>query len=188
MKKHILKLALLTVTLTAILTSCGNKTPKDRTQYLPNITGNAGEVLIVINKSYWEGELGSTLREILAGEYPFLPQREPVFKLFNATPGGFTGSLMLHRNIIIVNVSPEVDTTGIRISRDAWAKPQVIVTVSSTTPEEATELIKGNSEMVINAIEQTERDRLIANSIKYEDRDVRLAVTENIGGSPKDLP
>ena len=138
----------------------------------------------MINKSYWEGELGSTLREILAGEYPFLPQREPVFKLFNATPGGFTGSLMLHRNIIIVNVSPEVDTTGIRISRDAWAKPQVIVTVSSTTPEEATELIKGNSEMVINAIEQTERDRLIANSIKYEDRDVRLAVTENIGGSP----
>ena len=66
MKKHILRLALLTVTLTAILTSCGNKTPKDRTQYLPNITGNAGEVLIVINKSYWEGELGSTLREILA--------------------------------------------------------------------------------------------------------------------------
>ena len=55
MKKHILRLALLTVTLTAILTSCGNKTPKDRTQYLPNITGNAGEVLIVINKSYWEG-------------------------------------------------------------------------------------------------------------------------------------
>lgn len=184
MKKHILRLALLIVALTTILTSCGNKAPKDRTQYLPNITGNAGEVLIVINKSYWEGELGSTLREILAGEYPYLPQREPVFKLFNATPGGFSGSLMLHRNIVIVNVTPEVDTTGIRISRDAWAKPQVIVTVSSSTPEEATELIKGNSEMIINAIEQTERDRLIANSIKYEDRDVRLAVTENIGGSP----
>ena len=66
MKRHILRLALLIVALTTILTSCGNKTPKDRTQYLPNITGNAGEVLIVINKSYWEGELGSTLREILA--------------------------------------------------------------------------------------------------------------------------
>ena len=49
MKRHILRLALLIVALTTILTSCGNKTPKDRTQYLPNITGNAGEVLIVIN-------------------------------------------------------------------------------------------------------------------------------------------
>lgn len=168
-----------------VLSSCGgNRKPKDRTDFLPNITGNSGEVLVVVSKGYWEGELGSTLRKILAGEYPFLPQREPVFKLFNATPGGFTGSYMLHRNIVIVNVSPEVDTTGVRISADAWAKPQVIVTVSATTPEEATELIVNNSELIINAIEQAERDRLIASSKKYEDKEVRTAVTENIGGSP----
>ena len=166
-----------------VLTAC-NRKPKDREQYLPNITGNAGEVLVVINKGYWEGELGSTLREILAGESPFLPQREAVFKLFNATPGGFTGSYLLHRNIVIVNVSPEVDTTGIRMTRNSWAKPQVIVTVSATTPEEASELISGNRELIVNTIEQAERDRLIASSKKYEDKEVRMAVTENIGGSP----
>ena len=166
-----------------LLASCNSK-PKDREKYLPNITGNAGEVLVVINKGYWEGELGSTLREILAGEYPYLPQREAYFKLFNATPGGFTGSYLLHRNIVIVNVSPEVDTTGIRMSRNSWAKPQIIVTVSATTPEEASELISGNRELIINTIEQAERDRLIASSKKYEDKEVRMAVTENIGGSP----
>ena len=64
MKRHILRLALLIVALTTILTSCGNKTPKDRTQYLPNITGNAGEVLIVINKSYWEGSGRFSLENI----------------------------------------------------------------------------------------------------------------------------
>ena len=167
-----------------LLASCGNRASKDRRDYLPNITGNAGEVLIVINKGYWEGELGSTLRKILAGEYPYLPQREPVFKLFNATPGGFTGSYLLHRNIVVVNVSPEVDTTGVRVTADAWAKPQVIVTVSAGTPEEATELINSNSELIINAIEQAERNRLISSSIKYEDREVREAVTANLGGSP----
>lgn len=166
-----------------LLASCNSK-PKDREKYLPNITGNAGEVLVVINKGYWEGELGSTLREILAGEYPYLPQREAYFKLFNATPGGFTGSYLLHRNIVIVNVSPEVDTTGIRMSRNSWAKPQIIVTVSATTSEEASELITGNRELIINTIEQAERDRLIASSKKYEDKEVRMAVTENIGGSP----
>ena len=185
MKRTALIITFCALAAAALLTSCGNnKTVKDRTKYLPSITGNAGEVLVVINKAYWEGELGSTLREILAGEYPFLPQREPVFKLFNATPGGFTGSMMLHRNIVIVNVSPEIDTIGIRFSRDAWAKPQVIVTVSANTPEEASGLITGNSEKIINSIEQAERDRLIANSMKYEDRDVRMAVTENLGGSP----
>ena len=184
MRKSILKLAALMLIIGSMLSACGNKEPKDRTKYLPSITGNAGEVLVVINKGYWEGELGSKLREILAGEYPFLPQREPVFKLFNATPGGFTGSYLMHRNIVIVNVSPEIDTTGVRLSADAWAKPQIIVTVSATTPEEAGELIDNNRELIINSIEQAERDRLIANSTKYEDRDVRLAVTKNIGGSP----
>ena len=177
------KSAVLLLLSALVLTAC-NRKPKDREQYLPNITGNAGEVLVVINKGYWEGELGSTLREILAGEYPFLPQREAVFKLFNATPGGFTGSYLLHRNIVIVNVSPEVDTTGIRMTRNSWAKPQVIVTVSATTPEEASELISGNRELIVNTIEQAERDRLIASSKKYEDKKVRMAVTENIGGSP----
>lgn len=184
MRKSILKLAALMLIIGSMLSACGNKEPKDRTKYLPSITGNAGEVLVVINKGYWEGELGSKLREILAGEYPFLPQREPVFKLFNATPGGFTGSYLMHRNIVIVNVSSEIDTTGVRLSADAWAKPQIIVTVSATTPEEAGELIDNNRELIINSIEQAERDRLIANSTKYEDRDVRLAVTKNIGGSP----
>ena len=185
MKRNALILTLIVTAIAVLLTSCGNsRTPKDRSQYLPSITGNAGEVLVVINKSYWEGELGSTLREVLSGEYPFLPQREPVFKLFNATPSGFTGSYMLHRNIVIVNISQEIDTSGIRMSRDSWAKPQVIVTVSAGTPEEATRMIKDNSEMIINTIEQAERDRLIANSTKYEDRDVRMAVTDNLGGSP----
>ena len=180
----IFKTALLLMISALLLSSCGNREPKDRTKYLPNITGNAGEVLVVINKGYWEGELGSTLREILAGEYPFLPQREPVFKLFNATPGGFSGSYLLHRNIVIVNVAPEIDTTGIRVSRDAWAKPQVIVTVSANTPEEASELITGHSELIINSIEQAERDRLIANSYKYQDKEVFDAVAANLGGSP----
>ena len=177
----IFKTALLLMVSALLLSSCGNREPKDRTKYLPNITGNAGEVLVVINKGYWEGEL---LREILAGEYPFLPQREPVFKLFNATPGGFSGSYLLHRNIVIVNVAPEIDTTGIRVSRDAWAKPQVIVTVSANTPEEASELITGHSELIINSIEQAERDRLIANSYKYQDKEVFDAVAANLGGSP----
>ncbi|HIZ85399.1 MAG TPA: DUF4837 family protein [Candidatus Coprenecus stercoravium] len=178
------KITTLLLTAAMILTSCGNNTGKDRSKYLPSITGNAGEVLVVINKGYWEGELGSRLREILTSEYPYLPQREPVFKLLNATPGGFSGSYLLHRNIIIVNVSPEIDTTGVKITTDAWAKPQIIVTVSATTPEEATDLVTHNDELIINAIEQYERNRIIANSTKYEDREVRMAVTENIGGSP----
>lgn len=181
----LIKTAILMLMSALILSSCGgNRKSKDREDYLPNITGNSGEVLVVINKGYWEGELGSTLRKILAGEYPFLPQREPVFKLFNATPSGFTGSYMLHRNIVIVNVSSEIDSAGVKVTTNAWAKPQVIVTVSATTPEEARNLIADNSELIINSIEQAERDRLIASSIKYEDRDVRMAVTRNIGGSP----
>ena len=37
------------------LSSCNNNT--DGTKYLPSISGNAGDVLVIINKAQWEGEL-----------------------------------------------------------------------------------------------------------------------------------
>ena len=44
-------------------------------------TGGAGEIVVVVSKADWESEIGSTIRSILAKDYPFLPQSEPQFNL-----------------------------------------------------------------------------------------------------------
>lgn len=174
------------ITLIAItlitLSSCSNNT--DTTKYLPSISGNAGDVLVVINKGHWDAEVGASIRDIMACEYPYLPQREPVFNLYTAPHSEFTGSFLVHRNIFIVNISSGIDSAHIKIGKNAWAKPQIVVTVNATTSKEASELIREKSELIVNSIEQAERERIITNSKIYEDVSVRETVTENIGGSP----
>ncbi len=185
MRNAIFKIMLLLSVSAMLLSSCGgNAGKKDKEKYLPSITGNAGEVLVVMAKKYWEGEPGLVAREVFAAEYPFLPQRESTFKLMNTVPSSLSGAFSLHRNIVIVNISEEVDSVGIKVGRNAWAKPQCVVTLSATSEEEAIRMMRDNAEFLVNAVEQAERDRIIANSIRYEDPTIREAVTANIGGSP----
>ena len=74
----------------------------------PNVSGKAGEVIVVIDKSIWDGETGKELRELLATDYPMLPQKEPSFTLINITPAAFTDIFELHRNIILVRVNDTI--------------------------------------------------------------------------------
>ncbi len=184
MKNNLLKFFILISFFSIALSSCKTTEKKDKDKYLPSITGNAGEVLVVMEKKYWESEPGLVAREILTAEYPFLPQRESTFKLMNTIPSTLSGAFSLHRNIMIVNISPEIDTVGIKIGKNAWAKPQCVLTLSAKSPEEAVSLMTFNAEFIVNALEQAERDRIISNSIRYEDPSIREAVTKNIGGSP----
>ena len=58
MKKIMTMLAIIAAVLS--ISACKNQ---NRKPILPSISGKAGEVLIVINKEYWEGDTGNTLRD-----------------------------------------------------------------------------------------------------------------------------
>ena len=75
--------------------SCSQK--KTRKALLPNISGKPGEVIVVIDRSQWEGILGNAMRDSLECDCPFLPQREPLYTLVNVAPSGFTQMFQLHR-------------------------------------------------------------------------------------------
>ena len=57
------------------LVSCGNKSTK---KLLPSVSGKAGEILVVMDKTPWEGEPGNAVRELLACDCPYLATREPL--------------------------------------------------------------------------------------------------------------
>ena len=101
MKRILTYLAMAIVAFSAI--SCKEETKKK--VLLPNISGKAGEVIVVIPKSEWEGLVGNTLRDTLACECPYLPQREPLYTLVNVAPSGFTSLFNVHRNIIVMNIA-----------------------------------------------------------------------------------
>jgi hypothetical protein len=151
---------------------------------LPNISGKAGEVIVVINKGDWEGAVGTTLRDTLAQDCPFLPQKEPLYTLVDVIPSGFSNLFQIHRNIIIVRIGNDVTEPGVNIRYDVWARPQCVISINAIDSESAVQLIKENSRRIIVSLEQAERDRVIANSKKYEELGLAPVVKEMVGGSP----
>lgn len=175
---HSLLVTLISVT-AALLCSCGNVE-----NIKQNVSGSPGEIIVVINAGEWDSEVGEILRNDLEAEYQVLPQIEPKFKLYNINPDNFSSLFWIHRNILIVNISPDVEEDKTLITKDVWAAPQTVVKVNAKDRESAIKLLREDIELIDNTFEQAERDRIIANNIKYQEANVRQVVGKMTGGSP----
>ena len=174
MKKILLALAVILA-----LASC-----KNTKALLPSVSGKAGEIIVVIEKADWEGNLGTKVRDLLACDCPWLAQKEPLYSLVNVAPGGFGDLFKVHRNIVYFALSPQLDSAGVAYRHDVWAAPQCLVQISAHNADEAASLLTDNGKTIVSFIEQAERDRVIRNSIRYEEREIAPKVAEVFGGSP----
>ena len=177
-----IKSLLLVLLASFALVSCGNgNTAK---ALLPKVSGKAGEVVVVIEKADWDGALGNEVRDVLACECDWLVQSEPLYSLVNVPPGGFIDLFKYHRNIVAFNIDPQIVKPGLVYKTDVWANPQVVLQISAHSSDEALEIFKKNEEVIVSAIEQAERDRVIHNTMLYEQRDLFTTVCDVMGGSP----
>jgi hypothetical protein len=174
--KRILTLAFAVLT----LLSCGNR----REALLPNVSGKAGEVIVVMSKTDWEGSLGNATRELLAQDCPWLPIREPLYSLVNIPSNDFTKLFQVHRNIVYFDIDPQVVEVGVKYLKDRWANPQCLVYIFAHTSEEALTLFQDNGKKITAYIEQAERNRVISNTMHYEEKPLYTKVSEVFGGSP----
>ena len=150
MKKILLALAALLA-----LASC-----KNTKALLPNVSGKAGEIIVVIEKADWEGNLGTKVRDLLACDCPWLAQKEPLYSLVNVAPGGFGDLFKVHRNIVYFALSSQLDSAGVAYRHDVWAAPQCLVQISAHNADEAANLLTENGKTIVSFIEQAERENL----------------------------
>lgn len=162
-----------------VLTGCKNSNKRN---LLPNVSGKAGEVLIVIERADWEADLGVAIREALAGDTPYLAQREPLFELSNVPPGSFSSLFKVHRNLFLVNINPQNVNNGIVYKNNVWAHPQALVQLSAADAAQAVALFKESADRIAEFFEQSERDRIIANAKLYEERALQEPVQTVTGG------
>lgn len=149
---------------------------------LPNISGKAGEVLVVCERPLWDMALKETVTGYLCDDCPFLPQKEPLYNVVSTTPSNFGQMFQVHRNIILFNVNSGVNVPGVTYKYDRWAAPQIVITVNAASMEEAVSLFDENHDKIMGAIEQKERERIIVNTRNYQQRDLAVAVKDFIGG------
>lgn len=148
------------------------------------VSGKAGEIIVVTNKVNWESDPGSELRAILAADYPYLPQREPSFTLINIAEKDFSTLFQIHRNIILLKVDPQYTEAKMVTQEDIWAAPQTVITICAPNEQEAAAFIEKKKDLIYNTMSQAERNRVIRNSKRYEELELRKLVTEDYGGSP----
>lgn len=172
---------LIFVLLTAALLLPGCKSTKT---LLPSVSGKAGEIIVVMEKPDWEDSLGGDVRDLLACDCPWLAQKEPLYNLVNVVPSAFVDLFKVHRNIILFQVGPQIDSVGIIYKHDVWAAPQCVIQLSAPTSAQASELLKEKGPMIVSSIEQAERDRVIRNTLRYEEHAIYPKVAEVFGGSP----
>lgn len=167
------------VLISLFITSC-----KEGAQLLPNVSGKAGEVVVVIAKNEWEGDTGATLRSILAADHPLLPQKEPLFTVVSIPESAFSKIFQSHRNLVIVKTDSETEESTIRIRQNIWAAPQVVITISAKNSSELANLIEKDRESIVNTLLMAERNRVIENAKRYEERSIRAELSNYLEGAP----
>jgi len=177
--KHITK-AIALLSALVLASACGSS----QKPLLPNVSGKAGEIVVVIEKDSWEGATGNAIRSLLAGECQYLPQSEALFTLINVPKGSFTDIFKLHRNIVYLDIRPEVSEEKVSYVKDMWASPQSIAQISAKTPAGVVDVLEREGQMILGFFEQAERDRIIRNSILYEEKPLAKEVSSVFGGSP----
>lgn len=162
--------------------SCSERSKKKMA--LSSISGKPGEIAVVSTKAQWEAEPGTTIRNILATDCPYLPQREPLYTLFNVPKSAFNKIFQVHRNLLYIDVTENATEASFELRKDVWAEPQTMLVVKAPSDEAAAEFITSKEDVIKSIFEQAERDRVIRNAKLYEQENLRQLVNRYLGGSP----
>lgn len=155
MKRALLKFSILFI-LPFILGSCNFK----QGAKMETITGKSNDVIVVIGKEIWKGEVGSLIKEVLAQPQSSLPQDEPIFTLINVPPEAFVDLFKSSRNIITVKISSTYTEPKVQFINDSWAYPQAVVNIQASSAENFKEMFTANGDKIIGFFLKAEKDRL----------------------------
>lgn len=137
-----------------------------------NITGKAGEMIVVMSKVAWDDKPGNLIRKALAQQQLSFPQEEPLFDLVFVSHEGFKEIFHTTRNIIQVKISPIIENAGVTFAENVWAYPQATVQINARNNEEFEKLFYENSAKIITYFLQAEQNRLVLNLNKLYEKNV----------------
>lgn len=145
---------------------------------MPNITGGAGEVMVIMDNSNWESPTGELLQDILKEEFHGLPQSEPLFDVIQITAASLEGFYKFHRSIVLTTVESGLEPS-IRFRENVWAKPQIMIQLEAPTGAELKKLIGENEARIQNFLVQYDRNRLMTIYEKSKDLAIQKEITAN---------
>lgn len=150
--------------------SCDKKQGGASDPFKPEITGQAGEVLVVTTGTAKEDTACQALGSVLEQVYLGLPSDEPYFNMLAVPRKFFDFNLHKHRNIIQLSVSDTVSADTLRFFYDIWAKPQAVVEIMAKSDLSAAALVKRHEIRLVSFFTKIERERLLSYFTRINDQ------------------
>jgi hypothetical protein len=168
------KTFLISLILIFFLSSCNVKPGE-----MPSSSGKTCEILVVIEKSLMEGNVGDTLRSFFMQEQVGLNQSEPLFTLPYIPYSSFENTAMFqtHRNIVVVNINDSCKTK-MEILKNFKSKPQLVFNINAPNKTEFFKIFSEKKEIILGAFNDLERTRINAAFKANESHEVNTNVTK----------
>lgn len=163
------------IVFTILFSACNS----EREPLLPNITGKAGEVVIVIGGNQWENETGQIFRETLGADVEVLPQSEPMFNLVNIPWPSFTNIFKTHRNLVLVSINTEESKAKMIVRRNVWAKPQTAIEITAPSDSSLINFLRSQADRISDHFLIAERNRITDNYRRYEKSEISQSLLKN---------
>jgi len=162
------------------LTGCDTTVKtSDAGRILPNITGGAGEVLVVVDKYIWDGSTGELLKDLLQEEFPGLPQSEPMFDVTQISASSFDNMFRFHRSVVLVTIRETLEEAAVRYRKNVWARPQILVQLEAPDIGQLQQLIQDNMEQIQGFLVQYDRQRLTDSYADSKDLEIQKMMADN---------
>jgi hypothetical protein len=141
--------ALFLLLFSSLLISCNQKKSKSQNDTSKKIN----EVSVIIDDDLWNGEVGDSIRNKFASPVFGLPQEEPMFSLNQYPVKLLEGFMSNSRNIIVVK---KENKNLLKIVKNEFTAPQVVVHISGKNVQELLQKIQNNDSIIINRIKRSE--------------------------------
>lgn len=198
-----------------IFSSCSSKKAGEKEftyrDFLPHSKGGRGEMMLLMDSSQWNGDLGAAAREVYMAPMPGFPQpAEPVFKIYHVRPAETTNLLEEYHSIFVVlslaNNSEDseelkkkfskesltriaADTTPyLIVKQDVHAKNQQVVYLIGKDDAQLIKHLKANAEKLREIFYKTERQRSYLVAFRGGKQTGRMQRYEKEHGFKMDIP
>ncbi|QCX40229.1 DUF4837 family protein [Aureibaculum algae] len=163
--KNLLAVALLSV----FFISCNSKNTK---LTLKESYSRINFLTIVIENNLWKGQVGDSLRDIIAAPVLGLPQEETQFSVNQVSPAAFSNLFETNRNILFVGVS---EKEGYFLKKDVYAAPQLTMTIFGKDENSLNALIQAHKKDIISVFKESDLKNYQKENIKnsYEIKEIK---------------
>jgi len=135
------------LTISILFLSLFSCNKKDKSIVLAKSTTSINHLTIVINNDLWKGEVGDSLREIIAAPVLGLPQEENQFSVTQVPPKTFGRIFKTSRNLLFIGVE---NKGGYAVRKNIYASPQIAMTIIGKDQTSLTEQINAHKEEIIS--------------------------------------